>query len=127
MASNSNYDDHMYFTMIPNIICDMGLSANAQCLYLQLARAQGQDKNYCYPSIEYLAKQCDLSENTIIKVKQELIDRGLITAERHRAKKGGFPYNVYHVTDIWDENEYYFANDKKLTGKLAPRLASRIT
>lgn len=118
----SNYRDHKYFTMTPNIICDLGLNANAQCLYLQLARAQGQDKDYCNPSIEYLANQCSLSERTIMRATQELKERGLITVEKHRAKKGGYPYNVYHVIDIWDENEFYYENNKTLTGILAPSL-----
>jgi predicted transcriptional regulator len=120
MASNSNYDDHEYFTMTPNIIFDMGLSAYAQCLYLQLNRAQGQDKEKCWPSVEYLAKQCCVSEHTIIKAKQELIERGLITVENHRSSKGGFPYHVYHVADIWDENESYYSGNRVLVGKLVP-------
>jgi hypothetical protein len=117
--TNNYYDDHEYFTMVPNIIFDMGLSVYAQCLYMQLARAQGQDKDHCYPSIEYLAKQCGVSKDTIIKAKQELEECSLITVELQRSRKGGFPFNVYHVMDIWDENEGYYSGNFFGVRKLA--------
>jgi predicted transcriptional regulator len=87
---------------------------------MQLARAQGQDKDSCWPSVEYLAKQCSVSEHTIIKAKRELIEHGLITVKRSRSTKGGFAFNVYHVTDIWDENKCHFSKMQPRTPKLAP-------
>lgn len=89
------------FTILPNIIDDMGLSAIAYRLYGHLKRVAGE-KGECFQSGETLAKACNLSTGAISKAKNELRDAGLIRIEVKNNDR-----NIYHsitIIDVWAQN-----------------------
>jgi predicted transcriptional regulator len=105
-------NSHRAFTQIPNLVFELGLSHYALVVLICLIRAQGQDKAECYPSQKYLQKQCDASRHTIVRAINELVFRGLLTKKQGRAMKGGWTFNIYSVTDLWDLNDNYWATPR---------------
>jgi len=97
------------FTIIPNIVDDMGLSLIAFRLYVHLKRVAG-DNGDCYQSTQTLAEKCGMGVGTISKAKQELQSAGLIKIQS-RAKENTHYHNIT-IANIWRENaeKYVKAN-----------------
>lgn len=98
---------HKYFTMIPNIVFEMGLSPIEFTLYSQLRRVCGE-KGRCWMKGDTLARLCGVGKASISRAKQELVQRGLL-----RVGKGS---RLKHETDriylvnIWRKNLDFFEN-----------------
>lgn len=100
MAGNEG--QHNYFTQIPNIIDDWGLSTSSIRLYMHIKRVAG-DNGVCTESQSTLAKICRMTGRTIVKAKKELFEKGLIKIDPEI--RGGHPAHVIHIVNIWDKNE----------------------
>jgi DNA-binding transcriptional MocR family regulator len=108
MSENVN-QDLKYFTVIPNMLDDMGLSVYAFRLYAHIKRVAGENGK-CFQSTATLADECDISINTVTKVKQELLERGLISIVPKNVGRGK-PLHVITVVDIWNENMQKYAKN----------------
>ncbi len=106
---NKITDGRNHFTMIPNVILEMGLTSGAIALYLALKRSAGEEGE-CTRSTATLAKNCGLSTGSVCRAKKELVERGLITITEHPSRRGR-PAHHITICPIWSENERYFAEN----------------
>lgn len=106
-------EQHKWFTMIPNIILEMGLSAHALALYLALKRSAGDGGGACFRSTDTLAQDAGMSPATVSRTKKELADSGLIIISERKRPQGGRPLHVIEVVPIWAANERYFLAKKQ--------------
>jgi predicted transcriptional regulator len=100
MSENVN-QDLKYFTVIPNIVDDMGLSVYALRLYLHIKRVADENGKCAQPTAT-LADKCNISINTVTKYKQELLERDLISIEQKNIGRGK-PLHVITIVDIWNK------------------------
>jgi predicted transcriptional regulator len=101
-----------YFTMIPNIVDDAGLSVYAFRLYCHLMRVAG-DKGECWQSTRTLAEKCNMSPMSVSRAKRELTKAGFIKIELISGKAGR-DYHHITVVDIWALNTEAYRPDEKL-------------
>jgi len=101
-------DLRKYRTEIPNSIDDMDLSVYAFRLYVHLKRVAG-DSGTCWQSTETLATSCKMSKAMVSKVKNELVDKGLIHIDEEKLERGGRAAHHITINDIWLENFIKFA------------------
>lgn len=121
MAENLVRDassDKKYFTIIPNIVTELGLSPFAVALYVRLKRRAGEGGE-CWENTRNLAEGCKMSAGQVSKAKRELSQAGLITVTTEPGKHGGRPYHVITVNDIWARNAERFPSS---LGELASSL-----
>ena len=59
------------------------LSIEAKAIYCYLKTFTGKN-NECYPSVELLCKELDISPTRYYKHEKQLIDQGVIKKERQR-------------------------------------------
>lgn len=116
-------NERLYFTMIPNIVTEMGLSVYAQSLYLRLKRRAGESGE-CFESTRNLAIGCKMSTAKVTEAKRELEQAGLIRIETAKGEHGGRPYHIITITNIWEKNLAHYsqvcrANLQVSPGKLA--------
>jgi hypothetical protein len=93
-----------YFTMIPNIVFELGLSVYAVRLYCELKRVTGDYGGKCWINTEHLSERCQISTGNISAAKKELLEAGLILIEN----KGANHYHEITIVDIWDKNVQHF-------------------
>lgn len=55
------------------------------------------DSNKCWPSYDYLARECGYSKRTVMRVVNRLEEYGLIHRERRWTKKGDYTSNMFTV------------------------------
>ena len=91
-----------FFSMIPHLVDDSGISAQAKTLYLHLKRVAGED-GLCWKTQDQLAKHCGFSPKTIVKAKRELIEAKVIEVKLEAFE--GHPRHIIHLLNIWTENE----------------------
>lgn len=103
-----------YYSQMPNIIDDLGLSIYAYRLYGHLKRVAG-DQGKCFQSVTTMAEICGMSRTKLIEAKKELEQpipkfggKGLI----YISKQAGFTDKIL-IVDIWEENEREFQNSNK--------------
>ncbi len=101
-----------YFTQIPNIIDDLGLTPIIFRFYIKLKRTAG-DKGCCWKSTRTLAAELGVSIGTISKLKKELEKPFDLLGGKSliRIEKGDIQKNEtdrIYITDIWPENMLYF-------------------
>lgn len=99
------FDERRYFSMIPNLIDEMGLSPYAVRLYLRIKR-RASDTGACFESTGNLAAGCGMSTGAVSKAKKELAKAGLIRIEKRKGPHG--PYDNITIVDIWKQNIEYF-------------------
>ncbi|EPX2177583.1 helix-turn-helix domain-containing protein [Serratia marcescens] len=56
------------------------------------------DQGECWPSVPYLAEQCEISERSVQNHIQQLVKDGLVRIEKRLAENGLNRSNVYHIT-----------------------------
>jgi len=91
-----------FFSMIPHLVDDSGISAQAKTLYLHLKRVAGED-GLCWKTQDQLAKHCQFSPKTVVKAKRELIEAKIIEVKLEAFE--GHPRHIIHLLNIWSENE----------------------
>ncbi|MBU0493896.1 MAG: helix-turn-helix domain-containing protein [Chloroflexi bacterium] len=94
-------EEKKFFTMVPNMVDDMGLDPYAHRLYIHLRRVAGED-GACWQNTETLAAICCMSAGKISASKAVLVDRGLIRITKARNQNG--VYDRITVVDIWRAN-----------------------
>lgn len=89
------------------------LNVYSKVVYCLLISYAG-DKTYCYPSLKTMCENLDISKPTIIKAIKELIENGLLVADKQKTAMGEHENNVYYPMYIMDEN---VVNDVNHPGK----------
>ena len=123
-------DTKKYFTQIPNIIYDLGLTPYEQVLYDHLKRS-AEARGHCSKSTRTLAQECRMSPTVIVKAKAslakprvELNKKPLIKITKRENPKGGKEYDEISIVDIWRENTNRYAppehENQVLDMELAP-------
>ncbi len=102
-------NDRRYFTQIPNIIDDLGLSPRAFRLYVHIKRVTGESGR-CWQSTRTLAEGCNMSTGSVSKAKKELAANRLIDVDAKKNKSGGKDFHSIRIADIWVENSLKYAN-----------------
>lgn len=100
---NDEGPERKYFSMIPHLIDDSGLSPYAVRLYLRLKRRTGEG-GQCWETTANLASACRMSPATVSRAKRELRDTGLIRISRRDRDHGEFPGHTIEIVDVWVEN-----------------------
>ena len=91
-----------FFSMIPHLVDDSGISAQAKTLYLHLKRVAGED-GLCWKTQDQLAEHCGFSPKTVVKAKRDLIEAKIIEVKLETFE--GHPRHIIHLLNIWTENE----------------------
>lgn len=103
----AEYEDnsslHNYRTEIPNIIFEMDLEALEFKAYCVIKMTAG-DRRSCFKSNPTLAKEIGCCVPTVIKLKNQLAERGLIIIEKRIDEKGGNRPDLIKIVDIWPHN-----------------------
>ena len=94
---------HDYRTEIPNMIFAMGLDPWQFKAYCVIKWTAG-DKRTCFKSNTTLACDVGCSIPTLIKIKKELIDLGLISIQKRKHENGSDLPDLIRVIDIWPQN-----------------------
>lgn len=97
-----------FYSQIPNIVDEMGLTPYAYRLYSHLRRRAGET-GQCWENTENLAKACGMSAGKISEAKRELenVYPPLIRVSSKK-KADGRIYHSITITDIWQINQDYF-------------------
>ncbi len=101
--------DRRYFTILPNMLDEMGLSPYAIRLYLRLKRRAGEN-GVCWENTAHLAEGCNMSKSQISRTKGELEMAGLIKIETRSIAHGHFPGHIITIVDIWKDNVDFYDN-----------------
>lgn len=94
---------HHYRTEIPNIIFQMNLDPwvfKAYCVFKMTAG----DRSACFKSNSTLSNEIGCSIPTLIKLKGELAELGLITIQKRHHENGGSLPDLIQIVDIWGQN-----------------------
>tara|TARA_R110000868_G_scaffold363247_1_gene625512 strand:+ start:217 stop:897 length:681 start_codon:yes stop_codon:yes gene_type:complete len=86
------------FIVVPSREKLRGMPVPAQALYMWLC-AYANETGECFPARSTLARDCDCSLNTVDRMTQLLVDRGLLEVSK-RIKNGENMTNLYTVV-IW--------------------------
>lgn len=113
------YESRDKFTMIPNVIDDMGLTVYEFRLYFHIRRVAGEGGE-CWQSTETLAKSCNMSTGSVSKAKTSLEERQLIKVDRIDPKDGTYPYHLITIADIWQMNLDFYSNPSPHEGNPSP-------
>jgi hypothetical protein len=95
--------ERKYFTMLPNVVDDLGLSVYAFRLYCHIRRVTGEDGK-CWQSTETLAKASGMSVHAVVDAKRELAAANLVTITTVKRPGGGRAFHVITIRDIWERN-----------------------
>ncbi|MCJ7443115.1 MAG: helix-turn-helix domain-containing protein [Methanotrichaceae archaeon] len=105
---NSVYEtDRKYYTMIPNMIFDIGFSIQTIMLYCELKRIAGE-KGKCWMSTANLAKKCDMSTGSVSESKRDLVENSFIKIKKIKCDKGF--YHEIEIVDVWLRNITFFTS-----------------
>ncbi len=105
--------NHKYFSIIPNIVFEIGLKANEISVYCAIKRSAGES-SVCTKSKAKLAKQAGVCPKTIFTIIQKLsqvnkiLKKPLISFKNRFTEDGDRDTNLIEVIDIWPENMNYF-------------------
>jgi len=100
--------DRKYYTVIPNIIDDMGLTPYERALYWHLKRVAGENGK-CWKSTPELAKHLRMSTGKVSETKAALQKKGLIEITQQPTPHGGRPMHIITIKDVWPENVARYA------------------
>lgn len=92
-----------HFTIVPNMVDEMGMSVYAVRLYLHLKRVTGEG-GVCWQSVRTLAKACTMSQTSVVRAKRELAQANLIRIEQVKSAVGDYDSDRITLRDIWLEN-----------------------
>lgn len=113
---NDSGDLRKYFSAIPNIVLQLGLSPYELALYVHLKQVAGDDGGVCWKSRATLARESGMSSGMVTKARQglekvrkELRGVPLIRVSEEPSKSGGLPTCRITITDIWAVNMTKFA------------------
>lgn len=99
---------HTYFTMIPNLVDDLGLDPYTHRLYCHIKRVTGEN-GACWQSTETLATHCCMSKGKVSDGKRRLVAANLIRITKR--VDHGRTYDVIRCVDRWAENDALFSGE----------------
>jgi len=105
--------DRVYFTILPNVIWQKGLTAIEFALYSAIKRVAG-DKGECYMGTRRLAQLAGIGAGSVSRAKKVLATKDLIAVVSKKRTKTGQPVDHIIVLDIWEENMRAFVERSTL-------------
>jgi hypothetical protein len=96
-------NDRKYFTMLPNVLWEMGLSCYDLALYAYVKRVAGE-AGICWHSMRDLAKQTGMSLSAIDDSRKTLEAKGLITCTKRKHNETGWAGWHISIVDVWQKN-----------------------
>ncbi len=119
------------FFPLPNVIFDLGLTAEEIAIYAFLMKCEDRRTYTCYPSYKTIGKAIGKSKNTVIKYVNMLEEKSLLF-KRHTfvITKDGKAWNgnlmfkiapirnamdVYYYHQMWNRNNIQYLKPKKRT------------
>lgn len=112
MEIRNESGDRDNFTMIPNFVYRLGMSAYAVALYGYIKQAAGETGR-CFKSTSTIATELSISAGTVSAAKGELETNGLIKINEVRGTHGGKPYHSIAILNVWQRNSDFIAQHKK--------------
>ncbi len=103
MQVEDKTNDRKYFTMLPNIIWEIGLSCYDLALYAYIKRIAGES-GLCWQAMRTIAKQTGMSLSAIDDSRKVLESKGLISCTKR--KHGAQGWAAWHISimDVWQKN-----------------------
>jgi hypothetical protein len=103
---------HDFYSQIPNMVDDYGLSPLAYRLYGHLRRVAGENGK-CWQNTRTLAIACNMSEGSVSNAKKELLETEFVPFIRIKKipTKTGFSYDEITLTDLWKINHDVYSKD----------------
>lgn len=98
--------DHKFYSQIPNIIFELGLTTIEIALYCFIKRISAHS-GVCFMGTTALCEKLIISRPTLIKSKKILEEKKLISIEKKPKKEGG--YHIITILNIWNLNNSYFS------------------
>jgi hypothetical protein len=98
MTHQINSDN--YFSIIPEWVLNLPISANAVRLYAILQRYADKDSGKCHPSRRTLADRCMVSVSSLDRALAELIEVGAVRKKHRVNASGDMTSNQYTVITV---------------------------
>lgn len=107
-----------YTTIIHPVRKHFQLSCNEYCVLDTIMRMQNNESNWCYMSRETMAKDLDLSKQSILNIINKLIDLGLLTRNvitKHLRVTALFQEHINNYKNFTDGKESLLEQSKNFT------------
>lgn len=107
-----------YTTIIHPVRKHFELSCNEYCVLDTIMRMQNNESNWCYMSRETMAKDLDLSKQSILNIINKLIDLGLLTrnvSTKHLRVTALFQEHINNYKNFTDGKESLLEQSKNFT------------
>ena len=105
-ATNGNGNGWRWHKVAQRVARDYGsaLGPSAWAVYYALVMSANNDTGYCYPAKKTIAEMWGLSRRTVDAAMLVLLEHRpqLVRCVRHRADRGTFASNDYHLVDPFD-------------------------
>lgn len=95
-----------FFTLIPNIVFHFKLDPWAFKAYCVIKMTAG-DNGSCFKSNSRMAEEIGCSIPTLIKLKNDLVEEGLILIHKRTHPNGGNMPDLIQIVNIWGQNMEY--------------------
>lgn len=79
------------------IYSDTELTHKAKLVYFYLRERAGRKSNTCFPSIKTISREVVLSESSVKRSLNELLERRYIAKEHRFRDNGGKSSNLYYI------------------------------
>ena len=107
-----------YTTIIHPVRKHFKLSCNEYCVLDTIMRMQNNESNWCYMSRETMAKDLDLSKQSILNIINKLVDLGLLTknvSTKHLRVTSIFQQHINNYKNFTDGKESLLEESKNFT------------
>ena len=107
-----------YTTIIHPVRKHFQISCNEYCVLDTIMRMQNNESNWCYMSRETMAKDLDLSKQSILNIINKLIDLGLLTrnvSTKHLRVTALFQEHINNYKNFTDGKETLLEQSKNFT------------
>ena len=116
------------FFPLPNVIFDLGLTAEEIAIYAFLMRCEDRRSYTCFPSYKTIGRAIGKSKNTVMKYVRMLEGKGLIYSHptfvvtKSGARNGNLMFNiapirnamdVYYYHQLWDKNDVPYIKNRE--------------
>ena len=79
------------------VYADTELTHKAKLVYLYLLERVNRADSTCFPSIKTISRDANLSESSVNRLLNELLERNYIAKEHRFRSNGGKSSNLYHI------------------------------
>ena len=105
------YNDTGYGLIPRRVMRDEHLSTTAKCIYCYLASFAG-NTGRSFPSTSLMAKELNISNDTLFKYLKELKTKNVITVEKEKSLDSKFTKNIYYLHNkVGEEIPYPKSSD----------------